>query len=308
LRRCGGRRRRRLIWCWRRGKSWKGVRVAGGRRHADVRELCLRGLRRGFRDAALDGIVPEAAFEHLAGAEDAGFDGAFLDAEDAGGFFVGEFGDDDHDEGFAVEVGELEHGVADVVVDHDVEDGHEAGGVHGEVGAFCLGEDVGGELFVVAAAGLDVAGGVDVDGAEDGEEPGLAVGAELVLVDGAEGAEVGFLDEVFGAGFVADHAAGDGVDEIHEGERFGFEEAAFFFAGGLGGGFGGGVGGNGGRGGGVGGHRGRRVGGVGSHCSHPAEVRHALLSSHYGQGGRLDCHALGAPRRCTIKGWEGHAS
>ena len=235
-------------------------------------------------DAAFDGVVPEAAFEHLAGAEDAGFDGAFLDAEDGGSFFVREFGDDDDDEGFAVEVGELEHGVADVVVDHDVEDGHEAGGVDGEIGAFGLGEDVGWELFVVSAAGLGVAGGVDVDGAEDGEEPGLAVGAELVLVNGAEGAEVGFLDEVFGFGFVADHAACDGVDEVHEGERFGFEEAAFFFAGGFGGEFGwrfrGGIerelsGSIGLRVRGVLGRRGGGVGGFCGHCSHPVEVRHA---------------------------------
>ena len=185
-------------------------------------------------DAAFDGVVPEAAFEHLAGAEDAALYCAFLDAQDGGGFFVGEFGDDDDDEGFAVEVGELKHGVADVVVDHDVEDGHEAGGIDGEVGAFGGGKDICGELFVVAAAGLNVAGGIDVDRAEDGEEPGFAVGAELVLIDGAEGAEVGFLDEVFGFGLIADHAAGDGVDEVHEGERLDFQQAPLFLGRGLG--------------------------------------------------------------------------
>ena len=89
---------------------------------------------------------------------------------------------------------------------------------------------------MVAAAGLDLAGGVDVDAAEDGEEPGFAVGAEFELIDTAKGAEEGFLDEVLRAGVVADHSPADGINEVHQWQRLGFEESAFLLGRRFGGG------------------------------------------------------------------------
>ena len=68
------------------------------------------------------------------------------------------------------------------------------------------------------ALGLAVAGDIGVG--EDPVQPGLDVGAGLVLVKLLVGLEIGLLDQVLRVGSVAGHAQRRSEKLIHEGHRF----------------------------------------------------------------------------------------
>src|SRR5207248_8810172 len=75
-------------------------------------------------------------------------------------------------------------------------------------------------LFALAAA--------DVQVVHDPDQPGSnAEFLKVKIVRGSEGAEEGFLDEVFGAVGVAGHAAGDAVEHVEMLQSKGFELLSF---------------------------------------------------------------------------------
>ena len=65
--------------------------------------------------------------------------------------------------------------------------------------------------------------GVGPHAVEDREEPGADVGARLVAVEGAVGAQEGLLDQVLGVVGVPGHPIGGPVEGPQVGKRFGLE-------------------------------------------------------------------------------------